>query len=252
MQEPECRASRQPDGTARTREVKLAIIGSAESRDTECQPVRGTGSMAIVAAMELVASRDSEREPAPFAIWVVREMELFRCQPPGGRTFRKSYFANEQVPDAIQVVEGCRQSLVSGPSNRGGMNWSRLHHPAPLRSEGQPVRRLPGPACRQNSGRNHNNVVHPCRGRTTSIVLVLSFSIYSSVFPLASTGPVEFDRCLWAVFMVLFALNQSVPNFFEGSCRDQACCFVPRRSMFSLSKSRYQTSVRYVTAMIAA
>ncbi len=63
--EVEGREGKQPDGGARTREAKLAVVWSAETVDNEGRPVRDSGS----------ATRDTDIEPAPFARRVLREAE---------------------------------------------------------------------------------------------------------------------------------------------------------------------------------
>ena len=109
--ETEGRAGKQPDGSARTREVKLATIWSAESRDTEGRPVRDAGSVTFNAAIESIATRDTDTEPAPFAKRVLREMErrdffaVDRRVVLGDGALWIWNFAAEHVPDAIQIVD---------------------------------------------------------------------------------------------------------------------------------------------------
>ena len=49
------RAGKQPDGSAKTREVKLVTVWSAESRDKEGTPMRDPGSVTYSAAIESAA-----------------------------------------------------------------------------------------------------------------------------------------------------------------------------------------------------
>ena len=49
------RAGKQPDGSSKTREVKLVTIWSAEARDKEGTPVRDPGSVSYSAAIESAA-----------------------------------------------------------------------------------------------------------------------------------------------------------------------------------------------------
>ena len=58
--EVEGRAGKQPDGSAKTREVKLATVWTAETRDKACRPVRDHGSVSYNAAIESAASRDTD------------------------------------------------------------------------------------------------------------------------------------------------------------------------------------------------
>ena len=62
------RAGKQPDGSAKTREAKLVVVWTAESRhpSTGC-PMRDPGSASYSAAIESAASRDTDPEPSPFA-----------------------------------------------------------------------------------------------------------------------------------------------------------------------------------------
>ena len=55
------RPGKQPDGSAKTREVKLVTIWSAEGRDKEGTPVRDAGSISYSAAIE----RRRTRTPTP-------------------------------------------------------------------------------------------------------------------------------------------------------------------------------------------
>ena len=73
--EVEGRCGKQPDGSARTREAKLAVVWSAQTTDKEGRPVRDPGSATYNAAIETIATRDSDTEPAPFARRVLREAE---------------------------------------------------------------------------------------------------------------------------------------------------------------------------------
>lgn len=67
------RAGKQPDGTAKTREVKLCTVWSAEGRDAEGTPVRDAGSVTYSAAIESAASKDTDATPSAFAARVERE-----------------------------------------------------------------------------------------------------------------------------------------------------------------------------------
>ena len=61
------RQGKQPDGSAKTREVKLCTLWSAEGRDAEGIPVRDKGSISYSAAIESAASRDTDTAPSEFA-----------------------------------------------------------------------------------------------------------------------------------------------------------------------------------------
>ena len=64
------RVGKQPDGSAQTREVKVCVIWSAESRDAEGLPRRDEGSVSYSAAIESAATRDTD--PAGSRIYPAR------------------------------------------------------------------------------------------------------------------------------------------------------------------------------------
>ena len=73
------RQGKQPDGSAKTREVKLAVAWTAERRHPKTGiPMRDPDSVSYTAAIETAASRDTDRDPAPFAQRVCREAERRR------------------------------------------------------------------------------------------------------------------------------------------------------------------------------
>ena len=61
------RAGKQPDRSAKTREVKLVSVWTAEPRDAEGLPMRDAGSVSYSAAIESAASRDTDPTLAAFA-----------------------------------------------------------------------------------------------------------------------------------------------------------------------------------------
>ena len=67
------RPGKQPDGTAKTREVKLVTVWSAEGQDEEGRAVRDKGSISYSAAIESAATRVTDEHPAEFALRAVRE-----------------------------------------------------------------------------------------------------------------------------------------------------------------------------------
>ncbi len=67
------RAGKNPGSPAKTREVKLCVIWSADSRDKEGKPVCDKGSVSYSAAIESAASRDTDDECSEFAERVLRE-----------------------------------------------------------------------------------------------------------------------------------------------------------------------------------
>jgi len=105
------RAGKQSDGSARTREAKLVLVWTAESRDGEGRPVRDPGSVSYSGAMESAASRDTDPEPSPFARRVRREADRngfsrARCRVVIGDGARWIWkLAAEQFPGAIQILD---------------------------------------------------------------------------------------------------------------------------------------------------
>ncbi len=60
------RSGKQTDGTAKTREVKLCTVGSAEGRDENDTPIRDPGSVTYSAAIETAATPDGGKQRSPF------------------------------------------------------------------------------------------------------------------------------------------------------------------------------------------
>lgn len=67
------RTGKQPDGSAKTREVKLCTVWSAEGRDEDNTPVRDPGSVTYSAAIETAATLDIDTQRSPFTERVLRE-----------------------------------------------------------------------------------------------------------------------------------------------------------------------------------
>jgi hypothetical protein len=105
------RPGKQPDGSAKTREVKLCTIWSAEGRDAKNVPVRDEGSITYSAAIESAASRDTDSAPSEFAQRVMREASRrgFERAPRGvvlgdGAPWIWN-LADEYFPHALQIVD---------------------------------------------------------------------------------------------------------------------------------------------------
>ena len=109
--EAEGRAGKQADGSAKTREAKLATIWSAEQLDADGAPRRDPGSASFNAAIESIASRDTDPEPAPFAQRALREVERRGFQRAERRVALGDgaawiwNFADEHLPGAVQIVD---------------------------------------------------------------------------------------------------------------------------------------------------
>lgn len=110
-EELEGRQGKQPDGTAKTREVKLCTVWSAEGRDEKGTPVRDEGSVTYSAAIESAAQRDTDRAPSAFAARVVREARRRGFERAARRAVLGDgakwiwNLADEHFPDAVQIVD---------------------------------------------------------------------------------------------------------------------------------------------------
>ena len=105
------RARKQPDGSAKTREVKLVTVWSAEKRDKKGIPVRDPGSISYSAAIESAAQKDTDDTPSQFAARVQREAirrsfdHATRRVVLGDGAKWIWNLAAEHFPDAIQIVD---------------------------------------------------------------------------------------------------------------------------------------------------
>ena len=101
-EETEGRAGKQADGSAKTREVKLAVVFSADSRDSHGKPTRDGGSASYNAAIESAATADLDQSRSQFAQRVERETQrrgfdkaggicITRCTAMPGRSPRQGH-----------------------------------------------------------------------------------------------------------------------------------------------------------------
>ena len=135
------RAGKQ-DGAAKTRELKLCTVWSAEGRDGEGVPVRDEGSVSYSAAIESAAARDTAATGAAFARRVDREARRRGFD----RAPRQAVLgdgapwiwnlANEYFPAALQIVDrfhakehlsGVATALYGAPSDLGDA-WAQARH----------------------------------------------------------------------------------------------------------------------------
>ncbi len=137
------RAGKQPDGSSKTREVKLCTVWSAEGRDPETgTPVRDLGSVTYSAAIESAAQKDTDLAPSAFAKRVEREakrrgFELAARRAVLGDGAKWIWnLATERFPDAIQIIDRfhvkghlCDVGKdVYGASSDLGRAWARERH----------------------------------------------------------------------------------------------------------------------------
>lgn len=135
--ELEGRIGKQADGSAKTREVKLVTIWTAESRDREGKPVRDQGSVSYSAAIESARTTDTFQTLPQFSQRVSREASR--------REFHKAArqvvlgdgaawiwnIAGELFPKAIQIVDRFHAKehlseiakVIWGPESEIGKDW---------------------------------------------------------------------------------------------------------------------------------
>ena len=140
--ELEGRPGKQSDGSAKTREVKLVTVWSAESRDSNGLPMRDEGSVTYSAAIESAATRDTDKHPSEFAQRVAREATRRAFQQASrkvalgdGAPWIWNIFG-ELFPDAIQIVDRfhAKQHLsevakvIWGPESHFAKEWAQQRH----------------------------------------------------------------------------------------------------------------------------
>lgn len=109
--EVEGRPGKQPDGSAKTREVKLVTVWTAESRDLKGTPMRDPGSVSYSAAIESAATRDTDKEISPFAQRADRQARRRGFDRAQRRVVLGDgapwiwNLADELFPGAIQIVD---------------------------------------------------------------------------------------------------------------------------------------------------
>ena len=109
--EVEGRRGKQPDGSAKTREVKLVTVWTAETRNADGLPERDPGSVSYSAAVESAASRPTDPLPSPFAQRAYREARRRGFDTAARRVIIGDgaewiwNLSAEQFPGAIQIVD---------------------------------------------------------------------------------------------------------------------------------------------------
>ncbi|MBI4331434.1 MAG: ISKra4 family transposase [Chloroflexi bacterium] len=140
--ELEGREGKQPDGSSKTREVKLVTVWSAGGRDKEGIPVRDEGSVSYSAAIESAATRDTDDRPSEVAQRVEREAQrrdFYSAQRQvvlGDGALWVCNLLEEQFPGAIQIVDRFhpKQKLsevaksMYGPESESAKEWGRQRH----------------------------------------------------------------------------------------------------------------------------
>ena len=140
--ELEGRRGKQEDGSAKTREVKLCTIWSAESRNEEGVPIRDQGSVTYSAAIESAAAPDTGAERSEFAERVLRETtrrgfdRAARCAILGDLAPWIWNIATELFPSATQIADryhvkerlGVIGKAIYGPAHSQAKQWAQLRH----------------------------------------------------------------------------------------------------------------------------
>ena len=140
--EVEGRAGKQPDGTAKTREVKLVTVWSAEGRDEDGTPVRDPNSVTYSAAIESAAQVDTDDTPSDFAARAVREAKRRGFDRASQRVVLGDgakwiwKLADEYFPDAVQILDRfhAKQHLsdvgksIYGATSDLAREWARERH----------------------------------------------------------------------------------------------------------------------------
>ena len=132
------RTGKQADRSAKTGEVKLCTIWSAESRDEQGIPVRDEGSVTYSAALESASALDTAAQRSAFAQRVWREATRRRFGQAHHRVVLGDgavwiwNIADDQFPDATQIVDRfhAKQHLsdlgkaLYGPTAPRAAQWS--------------------------------------------------------------------------------------------------------------------------------
>lgn len=135
------RSGKQPDGSAKTREVKLCTLWSAEARDPNGTPVRDEGSVTYSAAIESAASVVPSQR-AEFTERVLREATRRRfCQAERRVVLGDGApwiwnIAQELFPGSIEIVDRfhAKQHLsdlgkaLYGPTSSSATQWANRRH----------------------------------------------------------------------------------------------------------------------------
>ncbi len=136
------RSGKQEDGSAKTREVKLCVVWSAETTDDQGIPVRDNGSATYTAAIESAASPDSGQGPSDFAARVLRESSRRRFDQVARQVVVADgalwiwNLASEHFPQAIQILDlfhakehlGNVAKAIFSPDSEKNLPWIKDRH----------------------------------------------------------------------------------------------------------------------------
>lgn len=138
-EETEGRSGKHPDGSAKTREVKLAVVFSADSRDNSGKPARDEGSVSYNGAIESAATGDLDGSLSDFARRVERETQrrgfdqAKRKVVIGDGAKWIWNIAGELFPDAFQIIDlfhakgtiSNAAKEIFGPESEYGLQWAK-------------------------------------------------------------------------------------------------------------------------------
>jgi hypothetical protein len=141
-EELEGRQGKQPNGSAKTREVKLCTVWSAESRDEHNTPVRDEGSVTYSAAIESAATPDTASQRSEFSQRVWREAtrrrftQVERPVVLGDGAPWIWNLTHELFPQALQIVDRfhAKEHLSNlaktlyGPADPRASAWAKRRH----------------------------------------------------------------------------------------------------------------------------
>ena len=105
------RAGKQADGSAKTREMKLCTVWTAQRRDAKGRPTRDPGSISYTAAIESAETKPTAKTLSPFAQRVEREARrsgftaATRQVVIGDGAAWLWNIASECFPNAIQILD---------------------------------------------------------------------------------------------------------------------------------------------------
>ena len=140
--ELEGRAGKQPDGSSKTRELKLVTTWTAETCDADGVPVRDAGSVAYSAAIESAASKDTDALRSDFALRAEREAQRRGFDRAARRVVLGDgapwiwKIADESFPDATQIVDRfhVKQHLsevgkaIFGAGSESAQTWAQARN----------------------------------------------------------------------------------------------------------------------------
>lgn len=136
------RAGKQPDGTSKTREMKLCTVWTAEGRDEDGIPVRDQGSVTYTASIESAATPVDGDDPSDFAKRCWREAvrrgfdRATRQVVLGDGAAWIWNIVTETFPNAVQILDRfhAKQHLsdvakdVFGATSDLGKQWAKNRH----------------------------------------------------------------------------------------------------------------------------